>query len=310
MQEEYKVYGKRLILVLGRRSVVEQLTPDDFLRLRADFQKTHKSLVSIKGDIRKIKAFFNFALDERHLERAVRYGQGFKVPSATVLRRERERKGIRMFQADQIRSLLSLAKAQMKAMILLGINCGFGNNDCAMLSKRAVELPGGWVNFTRPKTSSRRHNPLWPETVEALKAVLQQRKEARDPTYKNRVFITCKLEPWTPKYVHDSPISKEFKKLLIDAHLDDCPGFYGLRHTFATIALKTKDRDAVRVMMGHAAGANDMLAVYNEEDVDEERLLIVSNYVHNWLFKQSVQSSANVEMGDSSELVAGASGVA
>ena len=91
-----------------------------------------------------------------------------------------------------------------------------------------------------------------------------------------------------PKYVHDSPISKEFRKLLTDVHLDDCPGFYGLRHT----ALKTKDRDAIRAMMGHAAGANDMLAVYNEEDVDEERLLDVSNYVRGWLFKQSAQSAA------------------
>ena len=239
--EEYKTYGERLIRVLGRRTLVDQLTPADFLRLRTDFQKTHKSLTSIKGDIRKIKVFFNFALEEGHLERTVRFGQGFKVPSATMLRREREKKEIRMFQAKQIRLLLGRARPQMKAMILLGINCGFGNNDCAMLPKRSLDFQGGWVNFTRPKTSINRHNPLWPETVAALKLALQQRKKPRDSTYNNRVFITCKLEPWTPKYVHDSPISKEFRKLLTDAHLDDCPGFYGLRHTFATVALKTKD---------------------------------------------------------------------
>jgi integrase len=68
----------------------------------------------------------------------------------------------------------------------------------------------------------------------------------------------------------------------------DSPNFYALRHTFVTIAVKTKDRAAVRAITGHAPLASDMLNVYNEEDVGEDRLLAVSNYVRRWLFTQPV----------------------
>jgi hypothetical protein len=40
----------------------------------------------------------------------------------------------------------------LKAMILLGINCGFGNSDCAALPQKPLDLDGGWVRFDRPKT--------------------------------------------------------------------------------------------------------------------------------------------------------------
>ena len=43
-----------------------------------------------------------------------------------------------MFEAEEIRRLLAVANVQIKAMILLGLNCGYGNADCGTLSLPAV----------------------------------------------------------------------------------------------------------------------------------------------------------------------------
>jgi hypothetical protein len=48
--KEYEDYDERLIRVFGENAFVQDLGPDNFLKLKTDLQKTHKSLVSLKGD--------------------------------------------------------------------------------------------------------------------------------------------------------------------------------------------------------------------------------------------------------------------
>lgn len=59
--ENISWYGERMIRVFGKSRTVESLGPADFTRLRTDFQRTHKSPTSIKGDIRKSMVFFNWS---------------------------------------------------------------------------------------------------------------------------------------------------------------------------------------------------------------------------------------------------------
>ena len=292
--KEYKRCGRRLLRVLGRERLVEDLTPADFVKLRRDMTKTLKGLTSIKTDIRKMMVFFNFAYEDGYIDRPVRTGEAFKSPSAAALRRERAQKSERMFQAEQIRAMLAAAKPQMKAMILLGINCAFGNTDCAMLTKNKLDLEGGWVNFARPKTGVRRHCPLWPETVDALKVVLAQ-KESKHPEYKDRVFIVDKRKPKANHIDDGRRISKYFRMLLDSIGIPaDSPNFYALRHTFVTIALQTRDREAIRTITGHGPTSGDMLNVYNEAEVADARLLAVSSHVRAWLFRaESLSSGAD-----------------
>jgi len=264
--KEYKRCGRRLLRVLGREWLVEHLTPTDFLKLRRDMTKTLKSLTSVKADIRKMKVFFNFAYKEGYIEGPVKTGEAFKSPSTAALRREREQKPKRMFQAEQIRAMLAAAKPQMKAMILLGINCAFGNTDCALLPKNRLDLKGGWGRFTRPKTGVRRHCPLWPETVDALEVVLAQ-EESKHPEYKNRVFIVDKRKPAANHIDDGRRVSKYFRLLLDSIGVpEDSPNFYALRHTFVTIALQTRDREAIRAITGHGPNSGDMLNTYNEAE--------------------------------------------
>ena len=236
---------------------------------------------------------FKYAFDADLLDTPVKYGQGFKKPSRVTLRKDRQKKGRRMFSADAIRAMIAGAGVQLRAMIHLGINCGLGNNDCAMLPIKAIDLKEGWLDFGRPKTGIHRRCPLWKETVAALRAALAKRPTPKDPSHADRFFITKYGTTWEPKSIPGNPVSHETTKLLQELKLHR-PGlsFYALRHTFQTIGEKSRDKDAVRAIMGHTEAANDMSAVYNEEPVEDNRLRAVTDYVRAWLFPRKSRKPA------------------
>jgi integrase len=281
---DYERVCAQVLESLGSSRAVATLRPGDFERLRARLAERYGP-VALGNAITRARGMFKYAFDSDLIDRPVKYGQGFKKPSRATLRKHRQKKGRRMFQADQLRTIIDGAGVQLRAMIYLGINCGLGNNDCAMLPKKALDLKGGWLNFGRPKTGIHRRCPLWPETVAALQAALAARPTPKDLAHRDRVFITKYRSAWEPKAITDSPVSHQTTKLLQKLGLHR-PGlsFYALRHTFQTIGEKSRDKDAVRAIMGHTEAANDMSAVYNEEPVDDERLRAVTDYVRGWLF--------------------------
>jgi len=280
--QDYHDICKRVLKVLGKNTHVESLRPIDFAKLRADFAKTHGA-VTLWGDVSRTRVLFNYAV--ANFNTRVNYGQSFAKPTRTVLRRLRHQKPPRVFTAPEMRAIIKAAGVQLSAMIYLGINCGFGNMDCALLPLSVVDLPNGWVTFPRPKTGIARRCPLWPETVKAINAVIAKR---RTPiaSLDDRVFITKYGNTWEPKTIRDNPVGKEFTKLLKELELHrKGVGFYALRHVFQTIGGQTRDKDAVRAIMGHAEDANDMSAVYNEELIDDARLKAVTEHIRAWLRK-------------------------
>ncbi len=165
-------------------------------------------------------------------------------------------------------------------MILLGINCGFGNSDVGTLPLSAVDLERRWINYARPKTGINRHCPLWPKTVAAIQAWLRVRPDAKQPQHADMVFVTSHGGTWA-KDTTDNPVTKEMRKLLDKLGINGHRNFYCLRHTFQTIGDEARDFLAVRSIMGHAD--NDISAVYRER-VSDERLRAVTEHVRGWLF--------------------------
>jgi len=295
---QYKWFGERMIRVFGAHTQVERLGPADFQRYRADLQKTHKSLATIKSDLSKSRVFFNWAGPGEHgqgyIDRLPRFGDAFRTPSRTALERQREERGPRVFTAETIRALLSLAGTKLKAMILLGINCGYGNMDCVKLTVDRLDLARGWATFPRSKTATRRRNPLWPETVEALRAVLETRKPPRNLKYAKRVFITKYSQPF-----RSCAIGYEFEKLADKIGLTrNEANFYDLRRTCTSIGVQVKDDDAVRTITGHKRQINDMLGVYDRLSVSDDRLRAVTDHIHRWLFPPSANPASAAESGD------------
>ena len=319
--DEYLESCQRLCRVFGRETPVVHLVPADFQRLRSDMAKTWGP-VRIGNEIQRCRCVFRYGLAQDLLPRLPTYGDGFRRPTKKMLRKNRAEKGLRMFEAEQLRQLLEKAAPLLRAMILLAVNCGYGNHDVATVSRKHCDLKTGWVNFPRPKTGIDRRAKLWPETVRAIRKVLRLRDrrlkaETKAPAaetpaavpestsstpetpavipetaaaitpytrrrYKRLIFLTRGLKPWTAKT--GSPISQEFGRLLRRCGLNR-PGlnFYALRHTFQTIAGDTKDQPAVSAVMGHAARSDDMSAVYTER-ITDDRLAAVAEHVRAWLF--------------------------
>jgi integrase len=284
---KYKQVTDLLIAHLGRARVVADLGPDDFAALRKKMSKRWGPL-RVRDFIQHIRSVFKHALEAELIDRPIRFGPGFARPSKKTLRLERARKGPRMFEAEEIRRMLDAAGSSLKAMILLGVNCGFGNADCGTLPLSALDLDRGWVSFPRPKTGIPRRSPLWPETVQASREALAKRPTPKDPADAAKVFITARGGSWHKK-TEDSPISKEMRKLLDSLGINGHRNFYTLRHVFETIGGEAKDQVAVDHIMGHAR--DDMASAYRER-ISDERLKAVTDRIRQWLFASEAKTDA------------------
>ena len=178
MFQDYRDITDRLVAGFGKTRLVDDLAADDFEKLRADMAERWGP-VRLGNAITRIKSVFKYGLDNALLERAPRFGSEFKKPDKAVLRRRRAQNGVKMLEADELRRLLNAADVQLRAMVLLGVNAGFGNHDCATLPLSALDLGAGWVDFPRPKTGVGRRCPLWPETAAAIRAALAERRPRR-----------------------------------------------------------------------------------------------------------------------------------
>jgi integrase len=277
---DYKVVTDRLSATFGLTRLVEDLGADDFERLRAEAAK-NLGPVALGNFVQRVRSVFKYAFDAVLLDKPIRFGPQFRRPGRKVLRRARYAKGARMFEAKELRQMLDHAGQPLKAMILLGINCGFGNSDCGTLPLSALDLDGGWVNYPRPKTAIPRHCPLWPETIALIEEASARRPTPKDAAHAELVFVTKRGGSWW-KDSPDNPISKEMAKLLQELKIHR-PGlnFYALRHTFETIGGEARDQVAVDHIMGHVR--DDMASVYRER-ISDERLRVVTDHVRAWLF--------------------------
>jgi len=181
--------------------------------------------------------------------------------------------------------MLDAAGVQLRAMLLLAINAGFGNADCGYLPQSAVDLEKGIIDFPRPKTGLPRRCVLWPETIQAIQDALASRPEPKKEEHAGLVFITRCGDSWYTGTT-DGPLSRETSKLLHKLGINGRHrlGFYCIRHTFRTVADEAKDQPAADYIMGHEVA--HMSAVYRET-ISDARLKAVTDHVHAWLFAEN-----------------------
>jgi integrase len=202
-----------------------------------------------------------------------------------------------MFEADELRRIIDAASMPLRAMILLGINGGFGNTDVANIPKSAVNLDSGWVDFPRPKTAVKRHVPLWPETVESIREVIATRPDPVDLDDSELCFLTVRgtrfvrvqeSKTTEGRFVTINSLSRRFESVLKSLGIKGGRGFYARRHTFETITGESKDQVAVNAVMGHV---DDSMAATYRERISDERLLDMVNVVRTWLWPEGAESS-------------------
>lgn len=279
---DYLPIGKQLVEKLGRSTPVEHLEPADFSELRAHLAEG-VNLKTLEGRIASVRAIFNHADKNGWLERPLSriWGTEFGKPSRTALNKLKAQT-VRLFSPEEIWRLLDHAGPQMRAMILLGLNCAYGPTDLARLGKS--DIAGGIATLARSKTGQQRRCPIWPETLEAVRLAIEARPEPKDAADADLVFTTKYGRSWRPSE-SNSPLSSEFAKL---AKLAGIVGkgktFYALRHTFQTVADETKDFVAVSAVMGHAVAS---ISDHYRERIGDDRLRAVVEHVRQWLLAGS-----------------------
>ena len=286
---DYTATGKRLVQVFGRARDVTTIQPTDWSSYRKRFPKTWGP-TTINNEIRRTKVLVNWGV-ENELLRPMRYGTGFKPVRKSVKKKaankHREQHGAKSFTASEIHRLIDGATVAMRAQILLGSNCGFGNTDLSTLPKSAIN--GEWARYPRSKTGNSRAAWLWPETVEAVQLAIDKRPELReqdDPTLDGLVFLTRYRHPYTR--VTDKGKVIDSLSLTFGKRLDACDlkqdgrNFYSLRRTFQTVADELEMGITTKFIMGHAS--DDMSATYRQS-VSDDNVRTVCQHVRSWYLK-------------------------
>ena len=100
-----------------------------------------------------------------------------------------------MFEAHEVRAMLEASPVQLRAMILVGVNCGFGNSDCGNLP-----LSGGGTLFIA------KGSPWENGYVESFNGKL------RDELLNRELFLSLEearwvIDRWRIDYNHHRPHS-------------------------------------------------------------------------------------------------------
>jgi len=255
---------------IGPNRIVSNISTIDMQNYRKKLVKTGKAADTINNRITAIKAMYNWALNNG----VINSTPNLKAIKKVVISKAEKP----TFSIAQIQKLLQKACIQMKAMILLGLNCGFGCTDCAELKWGNIDLKKARVCFPRGKTGINRNLPLWMETMEALRSI---------PKTGELIFYTSKDNPWVrmikstdkngrEKHTKENAVSKKFSKLIkkTDIKTEKGVGFYTLRRTAATLAAKSGDPFAVQRLLGHA---DLKMATTYVQDISEQTDRVINN---------------------------------
>jgi integrase len=286
---------ERLVQHFGPTRLVETIKPADFEQLQFSFPATWR-LRRIKREITSVRSVFRYAVEMDKLP-GIKFG-AFKNPGKKEIVAESKRNeranGSRVFTPTQLHAILGAASPQLKAMVLLGANAGYGNGDVAALTTNYLDLENGWATFPRPKTSQDRRAKLWPQTIAALREVIANRPKQDS----DLVFQRPNGQPWVRVAIEETEgkiaistvdeVTKAFRRLLKELKIHRKGlSFYSCRHCTETYG--GSDAQAKNLVMGHVDGT--MAANYTH-GIHDSRLVAVANNLHDWLFGEPNSSKA------------------
>lgn len=140
----YKDVCEQLVGIVGKYRSASDVGPEDFSKVRASLAAKYGP-VSLTNRIQVVRSVFKYGYEAGLLDNPARFGV-FKKPRAKVIRETRLAKGPQDFTALEVRRLLDFATVNMRAMILLGVQAGFGNADCAEITESAIDFRNGWID--------------------------------------------------------------------------------------------------------------------------------------------------------------------
>jgi integrase len=139
-----------------------------------------------------------------------------------------------LYKTEEISLLLKYADLQLRTMIMLALNCGFGPKDIQDLKWDNIHEER--ATLPRSKTGISQTYLLWPETMSLINQIQQKRQKHIERMMKRKrfhsdnghVFVTKFWKLWKK----DS-VAEQFRKLCKKVDVS-CFGFYRLRHCAST----------------------------------------------------------------------------
>ena len=263
------------------RRMATDVTPEHFATLRQAIADTGRNLRSQANLVCNIRSIWQWAKAMGHVPQTVNLGPRFKPPSSDAISRERESCGTtRFIDRTAILAMLEKASPKMRAMILLGINCGFYASDSTALTFDHLHLDGSipYHNMPRVKNGRRRAAVLWSETVTSILSYAAGRTSGT-------VFLNQKGAKYGQNASGHS-LHGTFAKLAEDARVAVPAGasMGSLRHTYGTIVDLCPDQAIIDLTMGHV-GKSVQKRTYSQLNLNEfQRLQVVATTVHEWLY--------------------------
>jgi integrase len=306
---DYKMAAEQFVKAVGPGRDPDSLVPADFAAIRAEWGG-RMGPWALDRYVQAVRTMFNHAADQRLIGRQPFYGGQFGKSSESdkrnVARASIRQRGERSFTAEEIELSLGAAQGPIRAMILLGLNGGMYAADIGRLTIHDIDQSGPeWVvDFDRRKTGGVPWRfPLWPETQEAIKAVMLDREARRarwarrnktfppDAQHADLVFLTLFGHPWHRESIkrigkridssaETNAISQEFDKLLARR---PGVGFGSLRHTHVTAGGDIVDERAARRAGGHRIGTIEK----HYDKIPIERLRAVTDLLYSRLMPAS-----------------------
>lgn len=233
---------------IGASRKIKNLTTLELQNYKKMLRKHYSTANRLNMHIGIMKAMFYWARKNDILD---------QIPNIDAIRREKIKHQQRyIFSPDDIRELLKMADLKMRAMIWLGLNCGFGCTDCSELQWKNIDFEKQRVFLPRGKTGVNRDLSLWPETIRALRRIPRKSRLVFNTSKGNSYVRTIsKYDPdGNERYIAINTISTLFSRLIKRAGLKvpKGTGFYTLRRTAATMAARSGDPFAVQRLLGHA----------------------------------------------------------
>ncbi|MHC4533802.1 MAG: tyrosine-type recombinase/integrase [Planctomycetota bacterium] len=222
-------------------------TVEKFAAWKISLKNRNYAPESINHFLSVVRAMFIFAEDTNLIEKApkLRRIKNERIPKTGSKEKP-------LYTLEDLQKLLKNAKLNLKTMIMLALNCGFGPKDLHDLTWDDIQE--NRVTLARSKTGVCQTYILWPETLELLrqvrfegaKRIIRRGKKESQNCDANRVFLTRYYRPW-----RKDAVAGEFRKLCKKARVP-CYGFYRLRHCASTAMSLVATPHVHRKFMRHS----------------------------------------------------------
>ena len=230
-----------------RRLMASDFTVEAFADWKLSLKKRGYSAEFINHYLSAVRAMYVFAEETDLIQKAPKLR---RVKNETKPRPGAKDKPL--YTPDDLQRMLAKADLQMRAMILLALNCGFGPKDVRDLTWSHID--NDRVTLPRSKTGVCQTYLLWAEIRTLLEEIRQERLELEARMAKRKalrgdnghVFVTRFWKPWSK-----DAVAGQFRKLCKKVGLP-CYGFYRLRHCASTAMSLVATPHVQRKFMRHS----------------------------------------------------------